>query len=107
VRFELSYYTLWPGIKVISPWKDEEFLKKFQGRTDEIEYAKQYGIPIKETKEQPWSIDDNIMHISYEAGELEDPKLRPRESMFEMTVSPQEAPDEETEIEIEFEKGNS
>ena len=106
VRFELSYYTLWPGIKVISPWKDEEFLKKFQGRTDEIEYAKQHGIPIKETKDQPWSSDDNIMHISYEAGELEDPGLRPRESMFEMTVSPKEAPDEETEIEIEFEKGN-
>lgn len=106
VRFELSYYTLWPGIKVISPWKDEEFLKKFQGRTDEIEYAKQYGIPIKETKKQPWSLDDNIMHISYEAGELEDPTRRPRESMFEMTVSPKEAPDEETEIEIEFEKGN-
>jgi len=106
VRFELSYYTLWPGIKVISPWKDEEFLKKFQGRTDEIEYAKQHGIPIKETKDQPWSSDDNIMHISYEAGELEDPGLRPRESMFEMTVSSKEAPDEETEIEIEFEKGN-
>ena len=106
VRFELSYYTLWPGIKVISPWKDEEFLKKFRGRTDEIEYAKQHGIPIKETKDQPWSSDDNIMHISYEAGELEDPGLRPRESMFEMTVSPKEAPDEETEIEIEFEKGN-
>jgi len=106
VRFELTYYTLWPGIKVISAWKDEEFLKMFQGRADEIEYAKKYGIPIKETKEEPWSIDDNIMHISYEAGELEDPGRRPRESMFEMTVSPKEAPDEETEIEIEFEKGD-
>lgn len=106
VRFELTYYTLWPGIKVVAPWKDGEFLKTFQGRADEIEYAKRYGIPVKETKEQPWSSDDNIMHISYEAGELEDPAKRPREEMFEMTISPKEAPDKETEIEIEFEKGN-
>lgn len=106
VRFELAYHILWPGIKVIAPWKDEEFLNKFQGRSDEIEYAKKQGIPIKETKEEPWSSDDNIMHISYESGELEEPAMRPRESMFQMTVSPKEAPDKETQIEIEFEKGN-
>ncbi len=106
VRLELTCQILSPGIKIISPWKDEEFLKQFQGRSDEIEYAKKHGIPIKQTAEQPWSSDDNIMHISYEAGELEDPARRPRESMFEMTTSPKEAPDEETEIEIEFEKGN-
>jgi len=105
VRFELTYHTLSPGIKIVAPWKDEEFLNKFQGRSDEIEYAKEQGIPIKETKEEPWSSDDNIMHISYEAGELEDPTRRPRESMFKTTVSPKEAPDKETEIEIEFEKG--
>lgn len=105
VRFELTYYTLAPKIKVISPWKDEEFLKNFQGRQDEIDYAKKCGIPIKQTKAQPWSTDDNIMHISYEAGELEDPGRRPRESMFQMTVSPREAPDRETELAIEFKKG--
>lgn len=105
VRLELTYHVLSPGIKIISPWKDEEFLQKFQGRTDAIEYAKKYGIPIKATIEEPWSSDPNIMHISYEAGELEDPLRKPRESMFEMTVSPKEAPDKETEIEIEFEKG--
>lgn len=105
VRFELTYYTLAPKIKVISPWKDEEFLEKFKGRTDEIVYAQRHGIPIKQTKAQPWSTDDNIMHISYEAGELEDPGRRPREGMFKMTVSPKEAPDRETEVEIEFEKG--
>lgn len=106
VRFELAYHTLMPGIKVIAPWKDEEFLKTFEGRSDEIEYAKKHGIPIKQTVEQPWSSDENIMHISYESGELEDPDRRPRESMFQMTVSPKEALDEETLLEIEFEKGN-
>ena len=106
VRFELTYHTLSPGIKVIAPWKDEEFLNQFQGRSDEIEYAKKYGIPVKATVTEPWSTDENIMHISYESGELEDPARRPRETMFQLTVSPQEAPDEETEIEIEFEKGN-
>lgn len=106
VRFELTYHTLAPGIKVIAPWKDEEFLKKFQGRSDAIDYAKEHSIPIKATKDQPWSTDPNIMHISYEAGELEDPARRPRKEMFEITVAPQDAPDEETEIEIEFLQGN-
>ena len=105
VRFELAYQIFSPGIKIISPWKDEEFLNQFQGRSDEIEYAKKYGIPVPATKEEPWSKDENIFHHSYEAGELEDPARRPRESMFEMTISPKEAPDKETEIEIEFEKG--
>ncbi len=105
VRFELTYLTLAPGIKIIAPWKDEEFLRKFQGRSDAIDYAKEHGIPIKATKDQPWSSDPNILHISYEAGELEDLMKRPRDSMFEMTVSPKDAPDEETEIEIEFLKG--
>lgn len=105
VRFELTYHTLSPGIKIIAPWKDEEFLEKFQGRADAIKYAKEQGIPIKATLEEPWSTDPNLMHISYEGGELEDITMRPRESMFEMTISPKEAPDQETEIEIEFEKG--
>ena len=106
VRFELTYQTLLPGIKIIAPWKDGEFLNQFQGRSDEIEYAKKHGIPIKQTVQQPWSSDDNIMHISYEAGELEDPGRRPREEMFQMTVSSKDAPDKETLIEIEFEKGD-
>lgn len=106
VRFELTYHALLPGIKVIAPWKDEEFLNQFQGRSDEIEYAKKYGIPVKATVDEPWSTDENIMHISYESGELEDPMRRPRESMFQLTIAPKEAPDEETEIEIDFEKGD-
>jgi len=106
VRFELAYHTLAPGIKIIAPWKDEGFLKNFQGRSDAIDYAKEHGIPIKATKEQSWSIDSNLMHTSYESGILEDPSKRPPEDMFEFTVSPKNAPDEETEIEIEFLHGN-
>jgi len=106
VRFELTYQVLSPGIRVIAPWKDSEFLARFQGRPDLIRYAQERGIPVKATKDEPWSSDPNIMHISYEAGELEDPMRRPRPSMFEMTASPQDAPDREMELEIEFEQGN-
>ncbi|MFH0832756.1 MAG: argininosuccinate synthase [Candidatus Aenigmatarchaeota archaeon] len=105
VRFELTCYALKPDIKIIAPWKEEEYLKRFQGRSDLIDYAKAHGIPVKATKDEPWSSDPNLMHISYEAGELEDPMKRPRNGMFELTVSPKDAPDKETEIEIEFEKG--
>ena len=68
VRFELAYHTLAPGIEIVAPWKDEEFLSQFQGRADAIEYAAKNSIPIKQTKDEPWSTDENIMHISYEAG---------------------------------------
>jgi len=106
VRFELAYRTLFPEAKIIAPWKDPEFLAKFKGRDDEIEYAKEHGIPVPVTKSDPWSMDDNIMHISYEAGILEDPALRPLERMFKMTVSPKDAPDKETILDIDFENGN-
>lgn len=105
VRFELSYHTLYPGIQVIAPWKEDEFLKKFQGRQDLIKYAKLNGIPVKATKDKPWSSDPNLMHISYEAGILEDPSYRPSEGMFEMTVSPRKAPNKETRLVIDFAKG--
>ena len=105
VRFELAYHTLAPGIEIVAPWKDEEFLSQFQGRADAIEYDAKNGIPIKQTKDEPWSTDENIMHISYEAGELEDPARRPRESMFERTVALKDAPDKETLLEITFERG--
>jgi len=105
VRFELTYMALMPDAKIIAPWKDDEFLKQFQGRTDMIEYAKKHGIPIKATAKKPYSSDPNVMHISYEAGVLEDPAFRPSEEMFEMTVSPQEAPNKETRLCITFDKG--
>ncbi|MDD5111831.1 MAG: argininosuccinate synthase [Candidatus Altiarchaeota archaeon] len=105
VRFELTYMALMPDVRIIAPWKDREFLAEFQGRSDMIAYAKKYGIPIKATVKKPYSSDPNIMHISYEAGVLEDPKFRPNDDMFEMTVSPKDAPDKETRISITFSKG--
>jgi len=105
VRFELAYYTLMPNVKIISPWKDEEFLKQFEGRSDMLKYAEKNNIPVKATKEKPFSTDPNIMHISYEAGVLEDPSYTLPEDSFEMTTSPKKAPDKETEIIIEFKDG--
>ncbi len=105
VRFELSYYALNPKIKVISPWKDPEFLAQFKGRSDMIKYAEKNKIPIKASSKKPYSEDDNLMHISHEAGILEDPKKIPDEDIFSYTVSPKNAPDEETLIEIHFKDG--
>ncbi|PLV55824.1 argininosuccinate synthase [Thermotoga sp. SG1] len=105
VRFELTYAALNPNLKVISPWKDPEFLSRFKGRTDLINYAKEKGIPVKVSKKRPYSEDENLMHISHEAGKLEDPMYIPDEDVFTWTVSPKEAPDEETLLEIHFEKG--
>lgn len=106
VRFELAYYALNPKIKVISPWKDPEFLSEFKGRTDLIEYAKKNGIPVKASKGKPYSEDDNLMHVSHEAGILEDPNARAPEAVFSRTISPKDAPDEETAIELQFKNGN-
>ncbi|HHQ45551.1 MAG TPA: argininosuccinate synthase, partial [Candidatus Altiarchaeales archaeon] len=86
VRFELTYLTLMPDVKIIAPWKEDEFLNEFEGRSDMIAYCEKHNIPVKVTAKKPYSSDPNIMHISYEAGELEDPKFRPRKDMFEMTV---------------------
>jgi len=105
VRFELTYYSLNPKIKVISPWKDAQFLAEFKGRSDMIAYAKKYGIPVKATKKKSYSEDENLMHISHEAGILEDPMLRPNEDVFSITTSPKKAPDKETIVEIHFENG--
>lgn len=105
VRFELTYYTLMPDVKVISPWKDEEFLSKFQGRSDMIKYCEENNIPVKATAKKPYSTDPNLMHISYEAGILEDPSKTLTEDAFEMTVSPEKAPDKETKLVIEFKEG--
>jgi argininosuccinate synthase len=105
VRFELTFMTLMPDVNIIAPWKDEEFLSQFEGRSDMIKYAEEKGIEIKATVKKPYSSDPNLMHTSYEAGDLENPMFRPKEDMFEMTVSPQQAPDKETKVKITFEKG--
>ena len=105
VRFELGYYALKPDIKVIAPWREW----KLNSRTSLIEYAQNHQIPVPKDKhgEAPYSMDANLLHISYEGKALEDPWVTPDESMFRLTVSPQEAPDTPEVIEIDFEKGDA
>lgn len=105
VRFEMTYMALMPDVEIIAPWKDPEYLSQFKGRTDMINYATKKGIPISQTIKKPYSSDDNLMHISYEAGELEDPMFEPNPDMFQKTISPKNAPDKETRIMIEFKAG--
>ena len=101
VRFELTYYALDPNIKVIAPWREWDL----NSRTALLEYAEKNGIPVPVTQKKPYSCDRNLLHISYEGGILEDPWNEPPEDMFEMTVSPENAPDESQYIDIDFEKG--
>jgi argininosuccinate synthase len=103
VRFELTYAALAPRMEVISPWKDREFLDRFQGRADLIRYAKEKEIPLESTSEKPYSMDENLMHKSYESGILEDPMVEPTEEMYQLTTSPMEAPDQPGRVEVHFE----
>ena len=105
IRFEMTFIKLMPEVKIISPWKDGGFLSQFEGRTDLINYAEENQIPIDSTLKKPYSMDDNLMHMSYEAGLLEDTKYEPQQDMFQKTVSPKDAPDKETKIMIEFKRG--
>jgi argininosuccinate synthase len=105
VRFELTYYALNPNIKVISPWKDSEFLSQFQGRSDMIRYAAGHRIPVKASISKPYSEDENLMHISHEAGVLEDPLFVGGKDILEKMVMPMDAPDKETHIAITFKNG--
>lgn len=105
VRFELTAAALAPELKVIAPWRDHEFSSVIKGRKEAIDFAKEHNIPIKATASKPWSSDDNALHISFEAGILEDPAKCPPDDMFEYTVSPKKAPDKATVIKLGFEKG--
>nr|XP_031306562.1 argininosuccinate synthase isoform X1 [Camelus dromedarius] len=105
VRFELTCYSLAPQIKVIAPWRMPEFYNRFQGRNDLMEYAKQHGIPIPVTPKNPWSMDENLMHISYEAGILENPKNQAPPGLYTKTQDPAKAPNSPDMLEIEFKKG--
>lgn len=105
VRFELAYYALMPDVKIIAPWKDREFLNQFKGRTDLLKYASLHNIPVKASIDKPYSEDDNLMHISHEAGVLEDPMYAANSSMLEKMVMPQDAPDKETRVVIHFKNG--
>ncbi len=104
VRFELGYYGLEPGIKVIAPWREWDLLS----REKLLAYAEKRGIPIEGKKKggSPYSMDANLLHISYEGGILEDPWAEAEEDMWRWTVSPEQAPDKPTYIELGFEKGD-
>ncbi|KPI95501.1 Argininosuccinate synthase [Papilio xuthus] len=105
VRFELSVYSLWPEGKIIAPWRIPEFFERFQGRSDLIEFAKNEKIPVAATPKEPWSTDENIMHISYESGVLEDPGVVAPSGIYKMTRDLNRTEDYPSTIDIIFDKG--
>lgn len=110
VRFELNVAALTPDIKVIAPWRLEEFRNQFPGRAEMIAYAEKHGIPVTASAAKPYSMDRNLLHISYESGVLEDPWFDPsapeNKDMFLLSNAPEDAPDESEYLELEFEKGD-
>lgn len=101
VRFEITYLALAPNIKIIAPWREWDL----GSREALIDYAKKNGISVPVTKEKPYSMDRNLLHMSFEGGILEDPWVEPQEDMFVLSVSPERAPDRPTYLEIDFEQG--
>lgn len=102
VRFELCYYHFNPAVKVIAPWREWDL----NSRSALEDYARKHDIPIPTSKKFPWSSDRNLLHISFEGDILEDPMAEAPEQMYQMTVRPEDAPDEPEYVEIEFELGN-
>lgn len=111
VRFELSSASLAPEVEMIAPWRDQRFRDQFPGRTEMIEYAAANDIPIKASMKKPYSMDRNLLHISFEAGMLEDPwydgTTETDREMYVLSVSPEEAPDKPQYIQLLFEKGDA
>lgn len=101
VRFELAYQALAPDLAVIAPWREWSF----GSREEEIDYAQAHGIPVPVTREKPYSMDQNLWHLSFESGILEDPWAEPPAEMFRLTVDPQAAPATPEYVEITFERG--
>ena len=102
VRFELTYMALNPRLTIIAPWR----IWDLNSRTKLVAYAEEHGIPVPVTKEKPYSSDDNLLHISFEGGILEDPWNEPDPAMFVMTRAPEDAPETPTYMELEFVQGN-
>lgn len=109
-RFELTFAALAPHMKVIAPWRQKLFRDQFPGRKEMIAYCKEKKIPVEASMEKPYSMDRNLLHISYEAGILEDPWFDPtkpeNKDMFKLSVAPEDAPEEADYIELEFERGD-
>jgi argininosuccinate synthase len=105
VRFELTAFALKPDIRIIAPWREWDLLS----REKLLAYAEQHGIPVemKRAGKSPYSMDANLLHISYEGNELEDPWLEPNEEMWRWSVSPEKAPDQPTYLELAFERGDA
>jgi len=101
VRFELTYMALNPSLTIIAPWR----IWDLDSRNKLLAFAREHDIPVPVTKEKPYSSDENILHISFEGGLLEDPWNEPQEDMFKLSVSPEKAPDKPTYIEIDFAGG--
>jgi len=102
VRFELTYAALAPQLRVIAPWREWDL----GSRTALIDFARRHDIPVPVTAERPYSTDRNLFHISYEGGILEDPWSEPPDKMFQLTQSPEAAPDVPVSVEIDFERGD-
>ncbi|MBM4272836.1 MAG: argininosuccinate synthase, partial [Deltaproteobacteria bacterium] len=102
VRFELTYQALAPDLKIIVPWREWDL----QGRADCVAYAQKHGIPVPVTTGKPYSMDRNMLHLSFEGGILEDPWAEPPADMFQLTRDPREAPDTPQYVEIDFEAGD-
>ncbi len=105
VRFELTAYALEPNIKVIAPWREERFRKQFPGRAEMIAYCAAKGIPVEASAKKPYSMDRNLLHISFESGILEDPWMEPPKDMFKLSVSPEDAPNRSEYVTLDFVRG--
>ena len=110
VRFELTAAALAPELEVIAPWRDASFRSQFPGRSEMIRYCEEKNIPVEATAKKPYSMDRNLLHISYEAGILEDPWLDASapeyKQMYKLSVAPEDAPDQPEYVTLDFEKGN-
>jgi len=110
VRFELAAAALAPDLRVIAPWREERFRKQFPGRTEMIAFAKANDIPVAASAEKPYSMDRNLLHISFESGVLEDPwfdaSSKEMRGMYKLSAAPEDAPNEPEYVELEFERGN-
>ena len=104
VRYELSYYSLKPDIRIIAPWREWAF----KGRADQLEYAEKHQIPVAKDKrgEAPFSVDANLLHSSSEGKVLEDPAMEPESIVYQRTISPEDAPDKPVTVEVEFDRGD-